>query len=283
MQDGHAGVSLGSEISGDWRNIFIEDCRMNRPALNRAMRLKIQRDTRRYHRNVWMRRIDVGRGAEAILTIDLLYEEGAKRAGTTTVTVNKVNNFTGSMTLTASGLPTGVAATFVTNPTTGTSVATFTASSTAVAAIPTVTITGVSGTLTHTATVSLTVTTSGGSGGGGVTATVSNSLSACYNDESLVLANTATLTALTITITIQNTQGVTFNNIYNTIGSQITQSHAGLVYTFTLASGQTLGVGTGKQFHATTNGTGTMHVSTADTWSITYTTGGTSYTNSGHF
>jgi len=76
---------------------------------------------------------------------------------------------------------------------------------------------------------------------------------------------------------------VTYNNQYNNIGSQIANSHSGLVYTFTLTAGQTLGAGTNKQFHATTSGNGTIHVSTADTWSITYATGGTTYTNSGHF
>jgi hypothetical protein len=203
--------------------------------------------------------------------------------GTTTVTVNKINSFSGSVTLSNSTLPTGVTATYGTNPTTGTSLVTFTATSTATLGTTTVTITGVSGTLTHTTPVTLTVTSGGGGGGGGVTGTVSNSLSAWYNDQSLVLANTGTITALTVTITIQNTQGVTFNNIYNNIGSQITNSHSGLVYIFTLASGQTLGAGTNWQFHAATNGNGTTHVSTADTWSIAYTTGGVAYTNSGHF
>ena len=112
---------------------------------------------------------------------------------------------------------------------------------------------------------------------------MSDSLSAWYNDEVLVLANTSPLTALTATITIQNTQGVTYNSMYNNIGNVIAQSHNGLVYTFTLASGQTLSNGTNKQFHVATNGTGTTHVSTGDTWAITYTTGGTTYTNSGHF
>jgi unsaturated rhamnogalacturonyl hydrolase len=78
MQDGHAGVSLGSEISGDCRNIFIEDCRMNSPALDRAMRLKSNATRGGIIENIWMRRIEVGRVAEAILTIDLLYEEGPK-------------------------------------------------------------------------------------------------------------------------------------------------------------------------------------------------------------
>ena len=80
-------------------------------------------------------------------------------SGTSTITVTDVGGFSGSVTLAASGLPSGVTATFGTNPTTGTSVMTLTASSTATTGTSTVTITGTSGTLTATTTVALTVTT----------------------------------------------------------------------------------------------------------------------------
>ncbi len=78
-------------------------------------------------------------------------------SGTSTITVNPTGGFTGSVTLSASGLPAGVTASFGTNPTTGNSVLTLTASSTATTGAATVTITGTSGSLTHTTTVSLTV------------------------------------------------------------------------------------------------------------------------------
>jgi len=78
-------------------------------------------------------------------------------SGTSTITVNDVNGFTGSVTLAASGLPSGVTAAFGTNPTTGTSVLTLTASSTATTGTSTVTITGTSGSLTATTTLALTV------------------------------------------------------------------------------------------------------------------------------
>ncbi|HZU31519.1 MAG TPA: protease pro-enzyme activation domain-containing protein, partial [Candidatus Angelobacter sp.] len=83
---------------------------------------------------------------------------------TSTITVTDLNGFTGSATLSASGLPSGVTAAFGTNPTTSTSVVTFTASSTATVGTATVTITGTSGTLTHTTTISLTVNATGGTG-----------------------------------------------------------------------------------------------------------------------
>jgi len=78
-------------------------------------------------------------------------------SGTTTIKETPSGGFTGSVTLSASGLPAGVTATFGTNPTTGTSVLTLTVSATATTGTSTVTITGTSGALTHTTTVSLTV------------------------------------------------------------------------------------------------------------------------------
>jgi kumamolisin len=79
-------------------------------------------------------------------------------SGTSTITVHDVNGFTGSVTLTNSTLPTGVTASYGTNPTTGTSVLTLTASSTATTGTSTVTITGTSGSLTATTTLALTIT-----------------------------------------------------------------------------------------------------------------------------
>ncbi len=78
-------------------------------------------------------------------------------SGTSTISVTDVGGFSGGVTLSASGLPSGVTAAFGTNPTTGTSVLTLTASSTATTGSSTVTITGTSGSLTATTTLTLTV------------------------------------------------------------------------------------------------------------------------------
>jgi len=67
------------------------------------------------------------------------------------------NGFTGSVTLAASGLPSGVTAVFATNPTTGSSVLTLTAGSTAAVGSATVTIKGTSGSLTASTTIALTI------------------------------------------------------------------------------------------------------------------------------
>src|SRR6267142_5115619 len=85
----------------------------------------------------------------------LTVNQGA--SGNSTISVTDLNGFTGSVTLSASGLPSGVTAAFGTNPTTGSSVLTLTASATATTGAATVTVTGTSGTLTHTTTIALTV------------------------------------------------------------------------------------------------------------------------------
>ena len=83
--------------------------------------------------------------------------------GTSTITVVPANGFSGSVTLSASGLTSGMTAGFAPNPTTSTSTLTLTAGATATTGTSTVTITGMSGALTHSTTLSLTVNPSGGS------------------------------------------------------------------------------------------------------------------------
>ncbi|HET8889235.1 MAG TPA: hypothetical protein VFQ41_10055 [Candidatus Angelobacter sp.] len=78
-------------------------------------------------------------------------------SGSSTISVTASGGFTGSVTLSNSALPSGVTASFGTNPTTSSSVLTFTASSTATTGTSTITITGTSGTLTHTTSISLTI------------------------------------------------------------------------------------------------------------------------------
>ena len=80
-------------------------------------------------------------------------------AGTSTITVTPQNGFNAGVSLSASGLPSGVTASFSPNPATASSTLTLTASSTATTGTSTVTITGTSGSLTSTATIALSVTT----------------------------------------------------------------------------------------------------------------------------
>jgi hypothetical protein len=84
-------------------------------------------------------------------------------SGTDTITVTDVSPFAGSVTLAASGLPTGVTVAYGTNPTATTSVLTFTASATATTGTSNVTITGTSGSLSATTSIALTVAPKTGS------------------------------------------------------------------------------------------------------------------------
>jgi unsaturated rhamnogalacturonyl hydrolase len=76
MKDGHGGVTIGSEISGGCRNVFVEDCEMDSPHLERVLRFKSNAVRGGLVENVFMRNVSVGRVADAALQIDFVYEEG---------------------------------------------------------------------------------------------------------------------------------------------------------------------------------------------------------------
>ncbi len=82
---------------------------------------------------------------------------GPGLSGIANITVNALNGFTGTVALTASGMPTGMTATFSAASTTTGSTVTFAVPKTAANGTSTVTITGVSGTLTAKTTIALTV------------------------------------------------------------------------------------------------------------------------------
>jgi polygalacturonase len=73
MKDGHGGVVLGSEMSGGIRNVFVEDCYMSSPNLDRAIRLKSNSRRGGYLENLYVRNVKVGEVKEAVLHIDLRY------------------------------------------------------------------------------------------------------------------------------------------------------------------------------------------------------------------
>jgi hypothetical protein len=148
-----------------------------------------------------------------------------------TVTVTDEGGFTGSVTLAASGLPSGVTAAFGTNPTNGSSVLTLTASNIATAGTSTVTITGTSGTQTITTNVALSITSAGGpschivysitnqwQGGFGAAITIDNTGSTALSNWVLTwtFANGQTITQLWNGNESQSGANVTVSNMsYN--------------------------------------------------------------------
>jgi hypothetical protein len=159
-------------------------------------------------------------------------------SGSSTITVTPSGGFTGSVTLSASGLPSGVTASFGTNPTTSSSSVTFTASSTATTGTATVTITGTSGSLTHTTTISLTVN---------ATATPNFSLSASPTSLT-VKQGTSGSSTITVTPSGGFTGSVTLSNsalpsgVTASFGTNPTTSTSAL--TFTASSTATTGTST---------------------------------------
>jgi hypothetical protein len=134
--------------------------------------------------------------------------------------------------------------------------------------------------------VALTVT--GTDTGGSLTATpVVSTNSPYFNELQLRLANTGTLTALSVTIVVQRTAGVGYSGQYNTVGGQVTQTStvttSTITYQFTLNAGQTLPASTSRTFAIQTSGNGTAHPTAGDTYTVAYTSGGQALTTSGHF
>lgn len=76
MRAGHGGVTIGSEISGSARDVFVEQNEMSSPELDRGIRFKTNAVRGGVIENVFVRDVEIGETGSAI-DIDLHYEEGA--------------------------------------------------------------------------------------------------------------------------------------------------------------------------------------------------------------
>lgn len=73
MKDGHGGVVIGSEVSGNVRNVFAENCQMSSPELDRALRIKSNSKRGGTIENIYMRNVQVGTVKDAVVLIDMFY------------------------------------------------------------------------------------------------------------------------------------------------------------------------------------------------------------------
>ncbi len=78
MKEGHGGLTIGSEMSGGVRNVFAEDCRLDSPNLNQALRFKTNAVRGGAIEHIYFRNIEIGEVSDAVLQIDFQYEEGEK-------------------------------------------------------------------------------------------------------------------------------------------------------------------------------------------------------------
>jgi polygalacturonase len=76
MRAGHGGVTIGSEVSGSVRDVFVERSVMSSPDLERGIRFKTNALRGGTIENVFVRDVEIGEVGSAI-DVDMLYEEGA--------------------------------------------------------------------------------------------------------------------------------------------------------------------------------------------------------------
>ncbi|HMQ02946.1 MAG TPA: glycoside hydrolase family 28 protein [Pyrinomonadaceae bacterium] len=85
MKEGHGGITIGSEISGGFRNLFAHDCQLDSPDLWTALRVKNNASRGGRIENVFFKKITVGTVSRAVVEIDFNYEEGSKGGHTPVV------------------------------------------------------------------------------------------------------------------------------------------------------------------------------------------------------
>ncbi len=73
MKDGHAGVAMGSEITGGVKNVWVENCTMDSPNLDRIIRIKSNAIRGGEVQNIFVRNITVGECRQSILGFELQY------------------------------------------------------------------------------------------------------------------------------------------------------------------------------------------------------------------
>ncbi|MFV0541601.1 MAG: glycoside hydrolase family 28 protein, partial [Aestuariibaculum sp.] len=91
MKDGHGGVVLGSEISAGVRNVFVRNCKMDSPNLDRAIRIKTNTLRGGFVENLYAKNIQVGQVKEAALKINLHYGIYANQEGHFIPKINNVH------------------------------------------------------------------------------------------------------------------------------------------------------------------------------------------------
>ncbi|GAA0540825.1 exopolygalacturonase PelB [Rhizomicrobium palustre] len=111
MKNGHGGVSIGSEITGGVRNVFVENCRMDSPHLDNAIRIKNNAVRGGVLENIHFRNIVIGEIAHAVLAVHFDYEEagnGPYRPVLRNLSLENVVSGKSETALDIRGLPNGV-------------------------------------------------------------------------------------------------------------------------------------------------------------------------------
>lgn len=81
MVDGHGGVVMGSETSAGVRNVFVENCVMDSPNLDRAIRIKTNSRRGGTTENIYVRNIEIGEVRECVLKMNMFYGSYGNQTG----------------------------------------------------------------------------------------------------------------------------------------------------------------------------------------------------------
>lgn len=91
MIDGHGGVVIGSEISAGVNNVFVEDCVMDSPNLDRAIRIKTNSKRGGVIEDVFVRNIEVGTVKECVLKLNMFYNVYGSQTGNFIPVIRNIN------------------------------------------------------------------------------------------------------------------------------------------------------------------------------------------------
>ncbi|HIB36063.1 glycoside hydrolase family 28 protein [Mesonia sp.] len=81
MKDGHGGVVMGSEISAGVRNVYVRNCKMDSPNLERVIRIKTNTLRGGFVDGVFVKDVEVGAVKEAVLKVNTHYGIYANQEG----------------------------------------------------------------------------------------------------------------------------------------------------------------------------------------------------------
>jgi polygalacturonase len=76
MRAGHGGVTIGSEMTGGARNVFVRDCEMSSPDLDIALRFKTNSVRGGFVEGFHARDLTIGEVGGSVIDINFFYEEG---------------------------------------------------------------------------------------------------------------------------------------------------------------------------------------------------------------
>ncbi|WP_343614742.1 glycoside hydrolase family 28 protein [Flavobacterium sp.] len=91
MIDGHGGVVIGSEISAGVNNVFVENCVMDSPNLDRAIRIKTNSKRGGIIEDVFVRNLEVGTVKECVLKLNMFYNVYGSQTGNFIPTIRNIH------------------------------------------------------------------------------------------------------------------------------------------------------------------------------------------------